>query len=659
MMGVREKFRRLGRWIAGSNSQTEAEILHRMVGVTAFALAALVFFVIKFGALQKNEIEARATQHAHATKRAKTIVGRRGDIYDRTGSKILATTSLEPAVVLRGVPAYFDRKSAAYQLAVPLDMDPERLQKSFQTTSENILIKERLTEQEVSAVEKLGISGISIEHHYHRFYPLENLLGSVLGYLSVVTSEEVAPVIEVLDLNSEPELAKWIPLVDSLRAITGYDATPQKVTRKYQPDTYLARKGIELSYDDVLRGRSKRLGQVSDSRGRLFPLGSAEDVLLTAGDSILLSVDVDIQMVLDEQIEAHVKAQAARGGMGVILDAKTGDILAMSSYPFLDPNNFKAACGATSGQVDDGSNACRNKVVEFPFEPGSIAKMVTAMIGFDIGAFEPGTRLPGVGSPCFVGRNKVRDTHGLKKGEEYTVSSAFRHSSNCAFAELGGRIGGKRFLQGLIRLGVGAKTGIDLPGERIGRAITSRTRMTEIDAKAAGYGYGYYTSIINMALLTAAVTMDGVKPIPQLVIGKRSHDSDNLEIIPRPKPQRVISKRAARQVKQLMVDAIMWEPEKGRAYHPARPKLYSAAGKTGTARINLGGNYTQKAYNTSFVGFAPAEEPEIVVALTLIDPQKNKLAAQAVGPVFRAVVDRVLPIRGIEAVELEEAHAQR
>jgi cell division protein FtsI (penicillin-binding protein 3) len=73
----------------------------------------------------------------------------------------------------------------------------------------------------------------------------------------------------------------------------------------------------------------------------------------------------------------------------------------------------------------------------------------------------------------------------------------------------------------------------------------------------------------------------------------------------------------------------------------------------------LGGNYTQKAYNTSFVGFAPAEEPEIVVALTLIDPQKNKLAAQAVGPVFRAVVDRVLPIRGIEAVELEEAHAQR
>lgn len=183
--------------------------------------------------------------------------------------------------------------------------------------------------------------------------------------------------------------------------------------------------------------------------------------------------------------------------------------------------------------------------------------------------------------------------------------------------------------------------------------------MTEIDAKAAGYGYGYYTSIINMALLTAAVTMDGVKPIPQLVIGKRSHDSDNLEIIPRPKPQRVISKRAARQVKQLMVDAIMWEPEKGRAYHPARPKLYSAAGKTGTARINLGGNYTQKAYNTSFVGFAPAEEPEIVVALTLIDPQKNKLAAQAVGPVFRAVVDRVLPIRGIEAVELEEAHAQR
>jgi len=88
-------------------------------------------------------------------------------------------------------------------------------------------------------------------------------------------------------------------------------------------------------------------------------------------------------------------------------------------------------------------------------------------------------------------------------------------------------------------------------------------------------------------------------------------------------------------------------------------RSYSAAGKTGTARINLGGNYTQKAYNTSFVGFAPAEEPEIVVALTLIDPQKNKLAAQAVGPVFRAVVDRVLPIRGIEAVELEEAHAQR
>lgn len=613
-MRIRERLLRAERWIAGTDDGVRGPVVKRMALVLSAVVGMMIGIVAQAANYQISDKDTLIGRHQNMVSSRFTVTGRRGDILDRTGRRLLAITAPDPKVVFRGAPANINRSQMAYHLAAALSLDEEKLKNRLLAAQEYLLIKEHLTPQEVEDVRQLGFQGVSIENDYHRMYPLHEVFGSVMGYLSVPEPEEVEAGVK---------------------------------------DSLVARRGLEKQYDELLKARGRTVDVVRDSGRRRFFQGAVGDGWDLDGADLVLNIDLQVQMALDEALVARVEQEQAVGAMGVVLDARTGAVLAMSSIPALDPNAFHVGCAAKSGQLDAGDNPCRNKVIEFRFEPGSVGKMLTAYIGFDVGAFHPSTPVSGHGGRCKVGKFTIEDVH---KGGDMTMIDAFRHSSNCAFADLGWMIGPERMRAGLARLGIGARTGVDLPGEARGRLPPQKEFGLTL-TKTASYGYGYSTNLLTLANVVATITMDGLKPVPRVAREVRPASRDRILPVPAEAPERTMSVQASRAMRRVMTEAIMHvDPDNPRKRHPARPEGYSAGGKTGTTRWNLDGKgYSKKRYMCSFVGFAPAEDPAIVVAITVLDPQKNKLAAAVTGPAFRQSVERILPILGVAATPSQVA----
>jgi cell division protein FtsI (penicillin-binding protein 3) len=605
-MRIQDRLRRIDRWIAGTDDGVQGPVVKRMALVVSGIVGMMIGIVAQAATYQVTEQDTLAGRHAGMVSGRYTVTGRRGDILDATGQRLLAITVPDPKVVFRGAPAGISRSRMAYHLAESLSLDPDELKNRFLAAQEYLLIKEHLTREEVDAVLRQGLPGILIENDYNRMYPLHEIFGSSIGYLSVPTAQEV------------------------------------EAGTKGQ---FVARRGVERQYDAAMRPRSRSMDVMRDSGRRRFFQGAVGDDWDLDGADLVLNIDVQIQMALDEALLARVVSEEAVGAMGVVLDARTGAVLAMSSIPALDPNAFEEGCKAKDGDLDDGANPCRNKVIEFIFEPGSVGKLLTAYIGMDAGVFDAETRVDGHGGRCRVGRFEVRDVHGE---DEMSVAEAFRHSSNCAFADLGWLIGPVRMREGLARLGIGARTGVDLPGEERGY-LPPQDRFGLTLTKTTSYGYGYSASLLSLATIVATITGDGIRPVPRVAREIRPAGRGRAPQYTAVEGLRVASVEASRAMRKLMADAVMYvDPDRPRRRHPARPEGYSAGGKTGTTRWNLAGKgYSRTRYMCSFAGFAPAEDPEIVVAITVLDPQRHKLAAQVAGPAFKETVERILPLRGV------------
>lgn len=605
-MRIRDRLRRIERWIAGTDDGVQGPVVKRMALVVSGLVGMMIGIVAQAATYQVTEQDTLAGRHAGMVSGRYTVTGRRGDILDATGQRLLAISVPHPKVVFRGAPAGINRSRMAYHLAEALSLDPDVLKNRLLAAQEFLMIKENLTADEVDAVQCQGMSGIFIENDDNRMYPLHEIFGSSIGYLSVPTPEEITAGIQ---------------------------------------GPHVARRGVERQYDGVLRARSRSMDVMRDSGRRRFFQGAVGEDWDLDGADLVLNVDVQIQMALDEALLARVVFEDAVGAMGVVLDARTGAVLAMSSIPALDPNAFEEGCKAKQGELDDGANPCRNKVIEFIFEPGSVGKLLTAYIGLDAGVFNERTPVDGHGGRCKVGKFEVRDVH---RENEMTVSEAFRHSSNCAFADLGWMIGPERMREGLLRLGVGTRTGVDLPGEARGYLPPQKEFGLTL-TKTASYGYGYSANLLSLATIVATITGDGIRPVPRVAREIRPAGRGRPARQTAVEGKRVASVEASRAMRKLMADAVMHvDPERPRKRHPARPEGYSAGGKTGTTRWNLDGKgYSRTRYMCSFTGFAPAEDPEIVVAITVLDPKRHQLAAQVAGPAFKETVERILPLRGV------------
>ena len=359
------------------------------------------------------------------------------------------------------------------------------------------------------------------------------------------------------------------------------------------------RYGIESFYNDELAGKRDDL--------------TSRFSRLTEGSDVVLTIDRNIQSVVEEILEKLISDYRATSGTVIVADPKTGAILALGSAPDFDPNDYSSF----------SVSRFLNPAVESVYEPGSVFKLVTMAAGIDTGTVTPDTTYRDTGSLTLNGKtikNWDEKSHGIT-----TMTGVIENSLNIGAAFVESKIGHQVFLDYVNRFGVNEKTNVGLPGE-----VSGNTRSLEIDPRdinfaTASFGQGVAVTPLQLIRAVSVIANKGIMMQPYI----------RADVGPK-QVRRVISEETAKTITAMMVNAV----DKN---HVAHIPNYTVAGKTGTAQIPdfKHGGYTNEYVHT-YVGFAPASDPRFIILVKIDKPAHAPLAGTTVVPAFREIAEFLL-----------------
>ena len=413
----------------------------------------------------------------------------------------------------------------------------------------------------------LKIPGLRRENGYKRFYPSGEILGQIIGYT------------DVEDKGQE---------------------------------------GLEKLYEQWLAGQPGKVKVLQDRAGRALRV--VEEVSpASAGTQLQLSIDKRIQYITHQVLQETMDEFRAESVSAVMVDIKTGEILAMVSLPAGNPNV----------SAERRAELLKNRSVTDTFEPGSTMKPLAVAAALDAGVITPKTSFR-TGGTYKMGRYTVRDTHNY--GTQDTVG-VIRKSSNVGMAMISERMPRKKYREFMTALGFGQPTGIGFPGEQRGH-FPRTEKISAFDYATTFYGYGVSTSALQLAHAYATIANDGVEvPLSLLKVDEP------------PEGKRVMSEKTERAV-QKMLEAVVGDGGTGRR---ANTESYTVAGKTGTShKVRKGGGYAEKNYRGIFAGYAPAHDPRIAMVVVVDDPKGSEYYGGLVAaPPFSKIADWSLKMLGV------------
>jgi len=502
--------------------------------------------------------------------------GKRGTIYDRGGNEL--AVSIEGTSIAAYLNQIEDKPSASRALAGILRKDRRKLLKQFQTRQGFIWVKRQATPKEVSAIKTLGLKGIGFIPEYNRFYPNKSVAAQVIGF-------------------------------------TGIDGN--------------GLEGAEYYYDQVLSGTEEKYTVLKDALGRGFAKDQdTEDPVYNSihgGKNIILTIDRNIQYITQTALEASVKEFSAKSGMAVVMDPRTGEVLALSHYPSFNPNVFKQY----------PRHLWRNRALTDPFEPGSTMKIFSAAAALSSGICSPSTIFYCENGAYKIGANTIHDTH--PRGW-LSLQQIVKYSSNIGIAKVVEMVGPETLYTTLKKFGFGNKTGLDSPGETTG-ILTSSNRWSKIDSSAIAFGQGVSTSAIQLVSAASAIANGGLLMKPFIV---QSITNENGRILKRTAPEiigRATSPEVASTVKRIMQTVVT----EGGTGTSAFLDGYTVCGKTGTAqKTDESGTYARGKYISSFLGFAPADNPRLVILVVIDEPVGAHYGGTVAGPAFQNIAHETL-----------------
>jgi cell division protein FtsI (penicillin-binding protein 3) len=389
--------------------------------------------------------------------------------------------------------------------------------------------------------------------------------------------------------------------------------------------------GIEHTFEDELAGTPGHRRVEVGSGGNPIPSGIDESTPAVDGDTVKLTLDQDLQYVTDTRLAAACKDGATTRGSAVVLDVHTGHVVAMGSCPGYDPGNYSKT----------DPNLLGDPVVSDVFEPGSVMKGVTLSAALEEGVATPDTVLSVIGH-IQAGDKVVTDAHDHAP-INWTVTGILAHSSNVGAIMLAREVGDEKLEHYLRAFGLGSKTGIELPGESAG-ILEKSSDWTASRAANVPIGQGVSVTTLQMASIYQTIANGGVRIAPRIV---DSVTSARGKVVDAPKPEgtRVISQGTAEKM-AYMLEAVVGP---GGTAPLGQIQGFRVAGKTGTAqRANPACNcYAGGGYVTTFVGFAPADDPKYVVAVDLERPSSDAEGGQVAAPVFADVMRYALTAGGV------------
>ncbi|MFE0749556.1 peptidoglycan D,D-transpeptidase FtsI family protein [Gordonia sp. NPDC058843] len=393
--------------------------------------------------------------------------------------------------------------------------------------------------------------------------------------------------------------------------------------------------GLEASLDSILSGTDGSRTYDRGSDGAVIP-GSMRNVHPALnGATVRLTLDSDIQWFVQSQIMKAKQASGARGASAVVLDAKTGEVLAMAN-----DGTFNASI-PLSEQPDAELG---NPAVTSPFEPGSVNKLIAAAAAVEYGITKPDTVHQVPGSIRMAGVT-VRDAwpHGV---EPYTTTGIFGKSSNVGTLMLAQRIGEERFADMVKKFGLGQRTGVGLPAESAGE-VPALSQWSGGSFANLPIGQGLSMSLLQMTAMYQAIANDGLRISPR-ILSSEQRDGEAPDDRARPQPVRVVSESTARAVRDMFRSVVQDDPtgEQQGTGTKAAVDGYQVSGKTGTAQqVDPScGCYSNSRYNITFAGIAPADNPRYVVGIMLDNPRRSSdgSGGQSAAPLFSTITSWML-----------------
>lgn len=509
------------------------------------------------------------------------IQSKRGVIFDRNSKKLaISATAYEiyvrPAMVK-------DKDAVANALAEVLEMDKESLAEKIVAKKDTVLIKKKVDADKVKLLREKELQGIIFNDDSKRFYPQSNFASYVLGFT-----------------NTDNQ---------------GQD-------------------GVELTYEKYLNGFPGRNIMMTDAHGQILPGSDTKYYEPQDGLNLVLTLDEVIQHFAEKAVENAVIENKAKRVTAIVMDPKTGDILAMTSKPDFDnndprkiPEDFldKWDTMSQKEQYDALYKIWRNPAISDSYEPGSTFKVITSSAGIEENVVKPDEHFYDKGYIMVAGK-KIKCWRSYNPHGDQTFAEAVKNSCNPVFVEIGQRLGKEKLYKYIRAFGFGSPTGINLPGEA-GGIVRGLGGIGPVELANNAFGQGISVTPIQLITAFSAVANDGFLMEPR--IAKKVIDNEGKtihEFQPRTVRQ-VISGETAATMRQILEFAVA---PTASSYIPG----YKVAGKTGTAQKAEGGIYVSGKFVSSFAGFAPANDPKIAVLVVIDEPG----GAQHFGGVIAAPV---------------------
>ncbi|HEX3099911.1 MAG TPA: penicillin-binding protein 2 [Patescibacteria group bacterium] len=565
----------------------------RMVWMTILLFVSLAAIIFRLASLQLAQGSDYRVQADGQRTSVRTITAKRGEIKiaDRfSGQPETVATSIDKPLVYAIPASMTDREATAKTLAPILGMsEQEILDKTADASKKYVPLKHQITEADKKKIADLKLSGIAFDSEVVRFYPEGSFLSQLLGFVG------------------------------------------------YKDDTKTGLYGIEQAFNEYLTGTSGSLAQERSASGAWIFGARRDQVEAQDGDTILLTIDKTVQFKAESVIKKAVEDNLADSGSIVIMDPKTGAIVAMATYPTFDPNDY--------AKVTDPS-VYNNQITQGAYEPGSIFKPITLAAAINEGAITAQTTYNDTGAVNVDGytiENSDHKAHGVQ-----TMTQALEQSLNTGMIYAKGTIGNKKFLEYVERFGLGKKTGIEVAENK--GDLENLSGNIDVNYDTASFGQGINITPIQMLQAYGAMANGGRMMKPYVVNARIGGDGKVEET----KPEEVgqpITIQTASTISAMLVNVV----ENGHG-KKAAVKGYYVAGKTGTAQVPLKGGKGYDLNNNigSFAGYAPVDDPRFVMLVRVNHPRTVSFAESTAAPAFGTMAQFLLQYYNVQPTRLDQ-----
>lgn len=546
---------------------------HRRLAAAKIFFLAL-FFAIGARAFQLQVLQGDTLMRLGQRQHLKEwiVLPKRGAFLDRAGEPL--ALSMESQSVYARPHRIQEAARVSQNLAEILNLRPAEVQQKISSDKPFVWIKRQISAPEAEKIQALNLDGVGMFYEPNRHYPQGHLAGQLIGFV-------------------------------------GRDSE--------------GLEGLELKYNDYVRGATGSSVAERDALGRRVLVQGVEGLQIPPGSDIHLTLDTSIQHMAEKELEAAILKYRAKAGVAIVVEPRTGEVLAMANYPSFDPNHY----------AKQTAEQRRNRVVTDSFEPGSTFKTILAAAALEeeiVGKDD--LFYCEMGKYPFAGKI-IHDTH---PHGWLSFAKILQVSSNIGFTKVAEKVKRERFFRYIEKFGFGKVTGIDVPGEVPG--LVRRTEQwAAVDLATHAFGQGISTTPLQLVMAYAAIANGGFLMRPYVT---RRVVGPNGETLMENQPhviRRVVSEKTSRLLAGMLGDVT----NDGGTGKMAKIDGFEVAGKTGTAQKAdpVHGGYSKKRVG-SFVGFVPANDPRLVALVLIDEPEVNSYGGVVAAPAFRNIAQGAL-----------------